>query len=258
MSSEELGFSFAGRTIDYFGSKAITSDITALFELIKNSRDANAKKVTIHFKNLKKSSASIEIYDDGDGMSEEDVRQKWMVIGTDSRINNSTTKNGKPVWGEMGIGRIACQKLGSLTEMDSVKNSKFVRMVFDWTVFEKPGITVDSIRFPVETGSGKGLEHGVTLELKKLKSSWNSKKINDLKEELSVLISDDNFDDLKIKIKVGTEDGEFIGKNYAKIRETVTSNAPFKLKAKFDGTELSVDISAHVGQRGTWESQAVM
>ena len=168
MSFEEFGFSFAGRTIDYFGSKAITSDITALFELIKNSRDANAKTVTVHFKDLTKNNASIEIYDDGDGMSEQDVREKWMVIGTDSRLNNNTTKNGKPVWGEMGIGRIACQKLGGVTEMDSVKNSKYVKMVFDWSVFEKPGITVDKIRFPVETGSGKGLEHGVTLELKKL------------------------------------------------------------------------------------------
>jgi signal transduction histidine kinase len=258
VSFEEFGFSFAGRTIDYFGSKAITSDITALFELIKNSRDANAKTVTVHFKDLTKNNASIEIYDDGDGMSEQDVREKWMVIGTDSRLNNNTTKNGKPVWGEMGIGRIACQKLGGVTEMDSVKNSKYVKMVFDWSVFEKPGITVDKIRFPVETGSGKGLEHGVTLELKKLKSPWNSKKINDLKEELSVLISQDNFDDLKIKIKVGNEGGEFIGKNYAKIRDKVTSNAPFKLRAKFDGSNLSVDISAHVGQRGTWEPQIVM
>ncbi len=253
-----FGFSFAGRTIDYFGSKAISSDITALFELIKNSRDANAKKVSIHFKDLSKSNASILVYDDGDGMSEEDVQEKWMVIGTDSRLKNSTTKSGKPVWGEMGIGRIACQKLGGITEMDSVKNTKYVKMIFDWSVFEKPGVTVDKIQFPVETGSGKGLENGVTLEIKKLKSSWTSKKINDLKEELSVLISQDNFDDIKIKIRVGNENGEFIGKNYAKIRDKVLSNAPFKLRAKFDGTALSVDISAHVGQRGTWESQTVM
>ena len=258
VTSESLGFSFAGRTIDYFGSKSITSDITALFELIKNSRDANAKEVSIHFKDLSKSSASIEVYDDGDGMSEEDVRQKWMVIGTDSRIKNSTTKSGKPVWGEMGIGRIACQKLGEITNLNSVKNSNSVKMIFDWSVFEKPGVTVDKIQFPVEIGSGKGIENGVTLELKKLKSSWTSKKINDLKEELSVLISQDNFDDIKIKIKVGNENGEFIGKNYAKIREKVLSNAPFKLRAKFDGSELSVDISSHVGQRGTWESQTVM
>ena len=49
---DDWGFSFDGRTIDYFGSKAITSDITALFELIKNSRDANAKKLQSISRNL--------------------------------------------------------------------------------------------------------------------------------------------------------------------------------------------------------------
>jgi len=102
LTDDSLGFSFAGRTIDYFGGKAITSDITALFELIKNSRDANAKKVTIHFKEPNTRNPQIEVYDDGDGMSEMDVKEKWMVIGTDSRLQINTTKKGKPVWGGDG------------------------------------------------------------------------------------------------------------------------------------------------------------
>jgi len=47
LSEDSFSFSFAARTIDYFGSQAISTDEAALFELIKNSRDANAKKVTI-------------------------------------------------------------------------------------------------------------------------------------------------------------------------------------------------------------------
>lgn len=58
--NDSWGFSFAGRTIDYFGSKAITSDITALFELIKNSRDANAKEVTIHFEDISSKTCNLE------------------------------------------------------------------------------------------------------------------------------------------------------------------------------------------------------
>ncbi len=258
MCAKSLGFSFAARAIDYFGSKAIASDITALFELIKNSRDANAKHVTIHFKDIQKANAMIEIYDDGDGMTENDVREKWMVIGTDSRINDNKTKSGKAVWGEMGIGRLACQKLGNKTEMISIKKNQKTTMTFDWSVFEKPGITVDQIQFPVEISGGAGMEHGVTLELSKLKSKWTSKKINDLKEDLSILISQDNIDDLEIRINVGQENGEVIGKNYAKLRQKVTDNAPFKVRAKFDGTELTVDISAQVGKQASWESQTVM
>lgn len=258
MATESLVFSFAGRTIDYFGGKAITSDITALFELVKNARDANAKTVTIYFKEPNTKNVQIEVYDDGDGMSENDVKEKWMVIGTDSRLLNSKTKNGKPVWGEMGIGRMACQKLGGNTVMTTVRNRQRTMMTFDWSLFEKPSITVDKIKFTKETSSAPDMENGVTLEIVNLKSKWNSKKINELKEELSVLISEENFDDIKIVIKVGREDGELIGKNYIKLRGKVTENAPFKLRAKFDGKELEVKVFAQVGQRGLWEEQDAM
>ena len=255
---DNWGFLFAGRTIDYFGSKAITSDITAVFEIIKNSRDANAKKVTIHFKNLgKKDAARIEIYDDGDGMSENDVKEKWMVIGTDSRLHDDKTKNGKPVWGEMGIGRMACQKLGSKTDMISVKGKQRIKMPFDWSVFEKPGVTVDKITFPVESGSSDGMESGLTLEVSGLKSKWTSKKINELKEELSILISDEIFDDIKIVVKVEKEDGDVIGRNYSKLRERITGNAPFRLNAKFANNKLTVSIFTRVGQKGSWKDQVV-
>lgn len=241
--------------MDYFGGKAITSDITAIFELVKNSRDANARQVTIHFKDIRTKNACIELYDDGDGMSEGDVKEKWMVIGTDSRLRDDKTKSGKPVLGEMGIGRMACQKLGGLTELISVKNKQRIKMTFDWSLFEKSGITVDKIMFPVETSSSGGMENGVTLEIKNLKSDWDSRKINDLKEELSVLITNEISDDIKILVKVGKEDGEVIGKNYAKLMARVTDNAPFKLKAKFDGNKLTASIFTQVGQRGKWEEQ---
>ena len=44
-----IGFSVAGRVIDYFGSKSISSNSTAIFELIKNARDANSTRVDIDF-----------------------------------------------------------------------------------------------------------------------------------------------------------------------------------------------------------------
>jgi len=256
--NEHLGFTFAGRTIDYFGSNSITSDITALFELIKNSRDANAKKVTIHFKEPNTSNAQIVVSDDGDGMSEMDVKENWMVLGTDSRLQNRTTKKGKPVWGEKGIGRMACQKLGGKTLMKTVQNKQSVKMTFDWSLFEKPGITVDKIKFLKETSNAGEMEKGLTLEIENLKSEWSSKKINDFKVELSVLISDDDMDDIEVVIKVGREEGERIGKNYSKLRQKVTKNAPFKLSAKFDGKELGVKVFVQVGQKGLWEELDVV
>jgi two-component sensor histidine kinase len=258
LTDEQIGFTFAGRTIDYFGSKAITSDHTALFELIKNSRDANASKVTISFQDIGTDNARIEVYDDGDGMSRNDIKDKWFVIGTDSRQLNQKTKKGKQVWGEMGIGRLACQKLGKVTSLISVKQNKKIVVDFDWRRFEKPSITVDKIKFsmPPDRAAG-GEEHGVTLELQKLNSKWTTKKIRDFMEEISLLISQDNINEISVMVKTGRGTPEHVGKDYSKLWEHVINNAPFKANVRFDGENLDVKFMTQVGKKGSWEDQDV-
>lgn len=252
--SNKLGFTFAGRTIDYFGSKAITSDITALFELIKNSRDANASEVIIHFKYLK-GKTSIKVSDNGDGMSENDIKNKWMVIGTNSRLDNDRTKTGKPVWGEMGIGRMACQKLGSLVDLTTIHNNQEIKMFFDWSLFEKPDITVDKISFPFEMNRFENMKNGTILEINCLKSKWTNENINYLKKEIGILITEENFDDLEITIRVEDDDGDTIKKDNTKHMKDVTDNAPFKLKGEFDENGLNVSLFTQVEQRGKWEKK---
>lgn len=250
-----MRFSFAGRTMDYFGSKAITSDVTALFELIKNSRDANATKVTVHFENTYGKNSSITVSDDGDGMSEAGIREKWMVIGTDARLRSPTTKNGKPVWGEMGIGRMACQKLGGMTELISTKDEMQTAITFDWSLFDNSNVTVDGIDFRAETAELRNAKSGLVLKIKNLKSEWTPEKIRDLKRELGILIMDDALDGTTVSVKVGDGGEEAIGRDYAGLQREVTAAAPFKLEAVFDGRRLAVRIMTQVGQRGKWEEQ---
>ena len=207
-----FGFTFHNRIIGHLGNNSITSDSTALFELIKNSRDANASKVTIHFKDIGTQNAQIEVHDDGDGMSYEDVKEKWMVIGTDDRLRNNTTRNGKAVWGEMGIGRLSCQKLGQKTVMTSVKNNRKTVIEFDWSRYEKSG-TTENVKFKPETGGAGGMEKGVTLNLERLNSKWNTKRIADFKREVSVLISKDNIDDIDVFVKIDRGTAERVGKS---------------------------------------------
>ena len=98
------------------GRDLITDRITALFELVKNCYDANATEVTIKFHNagIASSDNGISISDNGHGMSFEDVRDKWMVIGTSNKRRNPVSEapfNRRCV-GEKGIGRFAVDKLG--------------------------------------------------------------------------------------------------------------------------------------------------
>ena len=249
-----ISFAFAGRVIDYFGSKAITSNNTAIIELIKNSRDANATEVDIRFAGAGNKNGTIAIEDNGDGMNMDDIQNKWMVIGTDSRIVDNKTKRGKAVWGEMGIGRMACHKLGNDLRITTVKKNQktSLQMDFDWAKFEKPGVRAEDVKFddPIRY-TVKNPEHGVTLEIFGLKSKWSPADINRLKEEVAIMLSEDT--DSNFTVRINDEDAS---KSYAKMKKKVLDHAPFKLKAKFDGNNLSVKIFNFWGSK-KWEEQDV-
>ncbi len=255
MSDDSLSFKFAARVIDYFGSQAISTDEAAIFELIKNSRDANAKNIEITFDNiLSNTNSTIIVYDNGDGMSIKDIKETWMVIGTDHRSIHTRTKKGKAVWGEKGVGRMACHKLGNQVNLLSVKNKERVDMDFDWRRYENTTKSFDEIKFKPTVKPTKE-ETGTTLTLTNLKSKWTSKRINNLKIELSRLIAKDSLDDIQIVIKTGNDPGETIGKRFSKLIESVTDHSPLKLQAKFHDGDLTIQILNQFDGKANWENQ---
>lgn len=113
------------RIVFEIGKESIENKIIALSEIIKNSYDANSTKCTIVVKEegddislLDKEISSLEIIDNGIGMSKDDLLNNWLVIGTNSKkklkenIIYDENKSRIPV-GEKGIGRFAVNKLGN-------------------------------------------------------------------------------------------------------------------------------------------------
>ncbi len=107
------------------GRELITDRITAVFELVKNCYDANAEKVTVAFLNISSEPkrGQIIISDDGIGMSFLDIKDKWMVVGTNSKrtqLYSDPPYNRKFV-GEKGVGRFAVDKLGERVKIKTKK-----------------------------------------------------------------------------------------------------------------------------------------
>ena len=138
------------RLIKTIGEELISSDNVAVVELVKNSYDANSPIVTITFLGnvkqkkqgriiqnyLSKEGASIEIYDQGSGMSFETVKSAWMEPATDFKKKN-TNKNRK-FTGEKGIGRFASAKLSSTLELiTKQEGGKELVVTFNWEDFDK-------------------------------------------------------------------------------------------------------------------------
>lgn len=125
------------------GRDLITDRVTALFELVKNCYDANARNVNVTFHNVgiaNDDDSYIEIKDNGYGMTFEDIRDKWMVIGTSSKRKNiySPEPFHRRCVGEKGIGRFAVDKLGDKVRIVTKKEgeSEWLAVDIDWTKYE--------------------------------------------------------------------------------------------------------------------------
>src|SRR5205823_899366 len=93
----------------------------ALVELVKNSYDADATKVTVRFTPRAGRGPDIEVSDNGSGMTFEEAQQYWMRIATTHKLKKDVSqKYGRPRTGSKGIGRFSCRRLGEKLRLVSV------------------------------------------------------------------------------------------------------------------------------------------
>jgi signal transduction histidine kinase len=215
-NEKTLKFNFDISTFRLIGRELITDRITALVELVKNCYDANAENVTVEFVNVTQKSlkSKIIITDDGRGMGLEDIKNKWMTIGTPDKRDNrkSDSPYNRICVGKKGIGRFAVDKLGSVLVLKTTRriDNKYFVLENDWTVFEKienrqteqakkakkeeKKLSVTKKYFTdVENKYWEEAKpeknHGTVLEISQLHEIWTEADIARIYRELSKLIS---------------------------------------------------------------------
>ena len=154
--TESVAFQTRARMIDHLGRGQIADAPTAISELWKNAYDAYAKNVALHIFDGSPDVAAI--FDDGVGMSCKDVLERWLVIGTESKIEDFNApppdRLGLPVrprQGEKGIGRLSVAFLAPGTILVTKKSgSDYVVVIVDWRLFENPFLDLDDIKLPLE------------------------------------------------------------------------------------------------------------
>lgn len=110
----EISFLVSSRTVRMLGRENVSSSTVALTELIKNAYDADAEKVVVTFGRASRKNGQIIVEDDGNGMDFGELRDNWMVVGTDVKERKPTTKKGRVKVGKKGIGRFALERLSAL------------------------------------------------------------------------------------------------------------------------------------------------
>lgn len=123
MTGEEEGPRFRprARLLQLLGDQLIGSPRLAIFELVKNAYDADATRAVVTMSELDTPEASIEVVDDGIGMSYNTLLNIWLVPGHDhkskDRAAGRRTPKGRLPLGEKGVGRFAVHKLGRIVEV---------------------------------------------------------------------------------------------------------------------------------------------
>ena len=165
-------FRVRARTVDMLGRQQIAGIPTAISELFKNAHDAYARNVEVDYF---RDDGLFVLRDDGLGMTKEDFEQRWLTLGTESKVSSAgglqpppkdPDQPERPVLGEKGIGRLAIAIIGpqvlvlTRAKRDGRPDKKTIGAYINWRLFELPGLDLEDIVIPVREFRGGDLPDG--------------------------------------------------------------------------------------------------
>jgi len=201
------------------GRQQIAGIPTAISELFKNAYDAYARNVQVdHFR----TDRLFVLRDDGLGMTREDFDNRWLTLGTESKVGKGILQPPykdpdqppRPLMGEKGIGRLAIAIIGPqvlvLTRARTNRgpSDTVVAAYLHWGMFELPGLNLEDITIPLREFQGGKLPDGNDVEkmvaevsstLKAIRSSTDAERVEQIHTEMNEF----NVDPLEYSYRLG-------------------------------------------------------
>lgn len=244
------------------GKELITNDFIAVFELVKNSFDAQAKRVDITFEGLTTKTPKLVISDNGKGMDHEDIVKKWLFVAYSAKKAGTEDyrdkiQSNRLHAGAKGIGRFSCDRLGSSLTVYTKKrgqSSSIHRLRVDWSRFERD-LLDEFIEIPVSYSQVDScpypLRRGTVLEIEGLRSPWNREKLLDLKRSLEKLINPNQENDASgFSVHLNVSDQRAEDREVTKDQPWNRVNGPIK-NFLFETLGFrTTQITAHIGPDG--------
>ncbi|MDR2008564.1 MAG: ATP-binding protein [Alphaproteobacteria bacterium] len=225
--TEQISMKPYARLITMLGEQLVKDFNVALIEIIKNAYDAEAEDVNVYLENFEvdnkglfsdpdtdeikqKDNSSILICDNGNGMTEETIKEHWLNPATPSKRqlkigdNNPKSKiKNRILQGEKGIGRFALFKIGKKITITTrpIDCDKEYIITYDFSKYDEDfrdengnflylkdlNIKLES-REPNLISSSNRLykgNHGTEIKIEFLKGdNWNQRNINSLQKSI--------------------------------------------------------------------------
>ena len=181
-------FRFSTDILQRLGEELITSLDQGIVELVKNSYDADALNCTIEMLGTDKPGGTVVITDDGDGMSAEDIRDGWLVLGRSRKDPGKRTRLDRLPAGSKGLGRLGALRMGSnalLVTQPTDEPGVDYSLNLRWSDFASTDL-VEDVELNIERSVSKP-HPGTRIEIRGLRMVTDEREVRRLARELLLL-----------------------------------------------------------------------
>jgi len=175
---DNVRFSVDAGIIDRLGKELVARHETAVSELVKNAYDADATRVIITFNESYKIGGTLEIDDNGLGMTKEQLINGFMRLSSSDKLHfPRSPRYDRKRAGKKGIGRFSAQRLGKKLTIitQTLESEEALKIVIYWDDFMGDK-ELSFIANEIEC-IDKIKEEGTTLYIEQLRDSWTEAQI---------------------------------------------------------------------------------
>lgn len=228
MTQSPFTMRFDPRTIEHLGVRMYSTLPPALAELISNAYDADAENVDIVLHEQGGRPSTINVKDDGVGLSFDDINDKFLVIGRNRRAEDGdlpSPRHKRLPTGKKGLGKLALFGLARTIQIESCKDGVANAFVLDWEDLQ----AAESDYHPTATRINEETSEsdGTTITLSNLKRASRFDPTS-LADSLSrIFIVDESF-----KLTITTPLGERIHVDSTRKYSTIDQEFVWDLDAE--------------------------
>lgn len=186
---------FASDLLRRLGEELNPSPVNGIIELVKNSYDADSSTCNVTLVQPRELNGnlipgSLTIEDWGDGMTEQDFRDGWLVVGRSRKVRTKTTRLGRRPAGDKGLGRLSALRMGSSVQVTSIprkQKSKQFQISINWQRFDRSR-TPNEVPLNLRTSPApKGSHHGTRIEITGIVRRLEANEIEKLNRGLLIV-----------------------------------------------------------------------
>lgn len=238
---EKYEFSFGYLALKMLGKTLYSNPFAALSELIANGFDAQADKVWVYLDIRDKKNAEVIVIDNGTGMDNQTVKDKYLQVGKENRNDDDNIMMGRK-----GIGKLAAFYLSNKYYVVTKTENESNFYEIDFTGYEEKDKRIDDVNYEYINRIGnldfankniyEKLKSGTAIVMKNVSFvGYGEKSFAVLESELSELFSFGNISK-KIYLKVVVDNND-ISNEYIEIKKRIAFKNMSKILYNLPDTE---------------------